>query len=286
MLTPNRILFCGDVQQAEYGKLNLIEYFPTDSIGVGSVPYTFQGCAVLEATVAAGSPQHKLSIASSFIAESGQEGAVDHVALPDVPPNPRKDAVPLVWVLPANARFESYGTWRLGVLVDGTEAYVQNVQITSFLAPRTQVTTVPLPFAGPAKGVIELVQLRSFVQSADRTIVVVDGYLTPEFATDLFAASLPQVEIRLLTRPKTGKKYAGKSGVKGPARSLEVRSSELFHDRFMILNDTLFYHFGASLMDLAKGVSFFSRVTASSHIATLRTDFDAAWSAGYVRLRE
>ena len=56
--------------------------------------------------------------------------------------------------------------------------------------------------------------------------------------------------------------------------SVDIRTSDLFHDRFLIIDDTV-YHLGASLKDLGKKLFAFNRMEASSEdILCLANEID------------
>jgi hypothetical protein len=62
--------------------------------------------------------------------------------------------------------------------------------------------------------------------------------------------------------------------------SLEVRSTNAFHDRFLIIDGQDYYHFGASLKDAGGRGFMFSRIEEEVAIDALRSEIDAQWSAG------
>jgi hypothetical protein len=63
-------------------------------------------------------------------------------------------------------------------------------------------------------------------------------------------------------------------------RKLKVRTSNAFHDRFIILDDDEYYHFGASFMDAGNKGFMFSRIEEPSVLSTLETEISRAWGTG------
>lgn len=67
--------------------------------------------------------------------------------------------------------------------------------------------------------------------------------------------------------------------IKALYKSIEVRSSTVFHDRYVVVNETEFYHFGYSFKSLGKGrVSQVNKLFDKRVIEELRQKFTEAWS--------
>jgi len=83
------------------------------------------------------------------------------------------------------------------------------------------------------------------------------------------------VSVRILTASKTlppdipalAGAFNQQYGQKG---ALSVRTSNAFHDRFLIIDDTDFYHFGASIKEAGSRGFMFSRIEEPSVIDLLR----------------
>jgi len=281
----DRICFCGQAEQATFGRLNLIEYIPGPGIAIGSVPYTLDAHAVIEGAIMPNSGKTKLGVKLRFQPEEGDEVEQAYQEGPVLPENgdaPR----PFIVVVPVSIRFDAYGVWRIDIFADGSRVFGRDVPITAEDAPRL-VGGGHLPGSGVIVGDFELAELRNIIQRADRLLQIADPYLEPDFISGLLKAAHPNVAVEIVASSDTAKKYGPAAPVKGSTASLEVRSSKRFHDRLLILNGTVFYHFGHSLKDLAGGrVSRFSRVTSAAEMAKLRVEFDNTWSAAAVRHRE
>lgn len=59
---------------------------------------------------------------------------------------------------------------------------------------------------------------------------------------------------------------------------LEVRRSSAWHDRFVIVDRTVIYHFGASLKDLGKKGFMFSRIEEPAVATAIKARFDEEWT--------
>jgi hypothetical protein len=59
---------------------------------------------------------------------------------------------------------------------------------------------------------------------------------------------------------------------------LETRMSRAFHDRFVFVDETDFYHFGASLKDLGNRGCMFSRIEEQDVIDALQSKWTQEWA--------
>jgi hypothetical protein len=112
------------------------------------------------------------------------------------------------------------------------------------------------------------------LSTARVSIVLVDGYISHD-VLELMSGKAEQVAVSILTKPSTlpsnivtlanafNRQYGRKGG-------LSIRTSNAFHDRFLIIDDDQFYHFGASLKDLGSRGSMFSRIEEPTIITSLR----------------
>jgi phage regulator Rha-like protein len=89
------------------------------------------------------------------------------------------------------------------------------------------------------------------VRSAERSIILIDNYID-DSVFSLFAKRAESVEVTILTRniPKELKTDIQKFHQQYPR--IAVRKLDTVHDRFLIIDETDLYHFGASLKDLGK----------------------------------
>ena len=95
---------------------------------------------------------------------------------------------------------------------------------------------------------------KKLVRKAAKRIVLVDGYCD-EITLDILAQKRGGVEVVVATAQKMIDKHltpvaVAKFNKQNP--TLQVRAVAAFHDRFLILDDKVLYHFGASLKDLGR----------------------------------
>lgn len=98
----------------------------------------------------------------------------------------------------------------------------------------------------------------NLIKSAEASIIVVDNYVD-ENTLILLSKRNKDVKCKVLTRISTAlSKDIEKHNQQYPA--IELIENRGSHDRFIVIDNTYLYHFGASLKDLAKKCFAFSRM--------------------------
>lgn len=117
--------------------------------------------------------------------------------------------------------------------------------------------------------------------SAKRTIVLIDGYIGREIL-ELLAVKSPAVGVRILTKELPPGFLPIAEAFNKQHGRLEVRLSDTFHDRFVVIDGAEVYHFGASIKDLGKRGFMFSRVEEPTVIDLLKDRFETEWKKARV----
>lgn len=117
--------------------------------------------------------------------------------------------------------------------------------------------------------------------TATREIILVDGFIDDK-VPDLMSTKPENVPVKILTKawklPGNIKAFAAAFNEQyGKTAPLAIRTSGAFHDRFLVIDDTDFYHFGASLKDLGKKGFMFSRIEEPAVVNLLRASFASEW---------
>lgn len=114
---------------------------------------------------------------------------------------------------------------------------------------------------------------------------MVDGYIS-DYVLDLLTIKKPEITVNILTYTKTispvlktkatafNKQYS----------NLSIRTSDAFHDRFLIIDEKDFYHFGASIKDLGNRGFMFSRIEEQKVINALCTELSQEWKKAKVEV--
>src|SRR5258705_9354487 len=110
--------------------------------------------------------------------------------------------------------------------------------------------------------------------------MIVDGYINHR-VLDLLKGKGDSVKVAILTRPTLPSEIAPLASAfnqqYGQQGALSIRTSHVFHDRFLIIDDRDVYHFGASLKDLVTRGSMFSRIEEPLVIEVLRQQLADVW---------
>ena len=100
--------------------------------------------------------------------------------------------------------------------------------------------------------------LADLIKSAKKSLLLIDNYID-ESVLQLFTKRKKNVEVTIYTKhfSKILKQDLEKHNAQHP--KIEIRKFSKAHDRFLIIDETTVYHFGASLKDLGKKWFAFSQ---------------------------
>ncbi|MBR1715345.1 MAG: ORF6N domain-containing protein [Treponema sp.] len=110
-------------------------------------------------------------------------------------------------------------------------------------------------------------KFESFIQKAKSQIVLIDGYVDLTILERL-AKKKKNVNVTIYTDPKTKLTTQDIQKFNAQYPTLTVQHTTKMHDRFLIIDNTVLYHIGASLKDLGKKCFAFE-VLDSSLINTI-----------------
>jgi len=130
-------------------------------------------------------------------------------------------------------------------------------------------------FIGKGEVYTGLRQVQLVFQQAKRQVIIIDPWVD-ESMLDFIAALNPAVSVQLATQ-NTSKGFGGAYTKLAKQRgNVEARSSNAFHDRFVILDGAVCYHFGSSLNHLGKKATVASRKSENMLNRTL-DEFNRHW---------
>jgi hypothetical protein len=118
--------------------------------------------------------------------------------------------------------------------------------------------------------------VRELFIRAKHTIVIIDAYVGEDVLT-LLTAKTAGVNVRILTGNVAPALLSLGRDFNIQYKGLEVRSSKAFHDRFVILDENEFYHFGASLEHLGNKTFMFSKIDEPLVTAALHEHWNSEW---------
>ena len=94
-------------------------------------------------------------------------------------------------------------------------------------------------------------KFESFIQSAEREIVLIDNYIDLS-VLERFSKKQKDVKVTIYTDPKTKLNEQDVQKFNEQYPQLTLKHSSKAHDRFLIIDNTILYHIGASLKDLGR----------------------------------
>ena len=123
-------------------------------------------------------------------------------------------------------------------------------------------------------------EVRKVIEDAKSDLLFVDPYLDAEFASRYLPHVPSGVVVRLLGRERLPTLLPAIALLRQQARlTIEVRSSEALHDRFVFVDKTLCYQSGASFKDGAKkSPTTLTQITDA--FAAIQTTYESLWTSG------
>jgi hypothetical protein len=128
-----------------------------------------------------------------------------------------------------------------------------------------------------------LAKITEILEQAEKSIQIIDNYIDIK-TLNLLSTKKESVNVNILTNPRSISPSLTEQ-VKSFNRQygkLEIRKSQAFHDRFIIIDDKEFYHFGASIKDVGNRGFMFSRIEEDFVINAIREEFKKEWSSGKI----
>lgn len=162
--------------------------------------------------------------------------------------------------------FESLGLHTTGL--------IEFVQATEVIGP-VRETQVFLP----GQRHVALQQFIDLTKQAQRTLALADSYVDARVLA-LMTEKKPGTAVSILTRKPTPAFLEAARAFSAEYGPLHIRTSDAFHDRFLIVDDGLVWHLGASIKDAGEKTFRMSPVEAAPEAKRIVGEFAAAWIAG------
>jgi len=126
-----------------------------------------------------------------------------------------------------------------------------------------------------------LQKVREILEHADIQIYIIDGYVSSD-VLNLLTRKKSSVIVKILTKSVDSVLKMEAIAFNKQCGKLAIRTSTAFHDRFIIIDNKDFYHFGASIKDVGKRGFMFSRIEEGSVIKVLQKKLDEEWERATV----
>jgi len=152
--------------------------------------------------------------------------------------------------------------------------FIQELEIIPPHRPPVDVTREGVFFAGQTFDAMSAAA--RILATVRKHLMLVDGYIGAD-ALNILPTS--GVALNILTKgPLTPRVNTLCQAFKAQHGTLTVKTTSAFHDRFLVIDDTTVYHFGASIKDLGKKTFMFSLIEEPDVVATIQTKITAEWN--------
>lgn len=125
-----------------------------------------------------------------------------------------------------------------------------------------------------------LYMIHELIAQASHEIIIIDAYAGPKIL-QLCSGKQSNVSVKILGKYKFISKadfHALSTTFNKQYGNLLVRGSEVFHDRFIFIDDSDFYHLGASIEHLGQRVFMFSRIEEQAIITLIKNKWVKEWN--------
>jgi len=120
--------------------------------------------------------------------------------------------------------------------------------------------------------------IRNLLKGAEENIVIIDGY-ADENLLNFLTDKKKKVEVKILMKSQSATDILKSAALRFNEQyeNLSIRTSEAYHDRFIIIDDSEYYHIGASIAHLGQRTFMFSKIEESLVISALKDNFIQEW---------
>ncbi len=176
------------------------------------------------------------------------------------------------------AQHNSYYGWATRALIADIDYFINFlISIESIQLPNVSVSDEGVYFTG--QHFDALLKFNEIISTTVNEIILIDNYLN-EKILELLASKNINVLCKVLTLQKslTTSLQTFVEAFNKQNKNLEVKTSSIFHDRFVIIDRLKFYHFGASIKDAGNKGFMFSKIEQDFIKQELLKQFEVEWT--------
>ncbi len=104
--------------------------------------------------------------------------------------------------------------------------------------------------------------ISDIIRTANQLIILIDNYIDESTLMHLTKRK-EKVQLMIYTKKLEKSQLLDIERFKQQYKSLSIRESNIIHDRFLIIDNKIIFHLGASLKDLGKKIFAFSKINIS-----------------------
>jgi hypothetical protein len=123
------------------------------------------------------------------------------------------------------------------------------------------------------------IKISDFIKKSKKELILIDNFVT-EKTLQLFSIKNSNVTVKILTTEKFNNKNLKLfiDNFNAQYGQLEVRNSNKFHDRFLIIDRNQFFQFGSSIKDVGKKTSMFTQINEDFIKGSILKKFNHEWN--------
>lgn len=271
------IKLCDEVSLGQFGKVNLLGVIPGDEISISNIPYKLESFLVFQGFIPPNVPLADLAFSVEQIDTNGSVLFREEVALCSVKSEDSSIGKSLFLTQPFNWEINAYGIVKFSLLFDGCIQTSKEYRILRGDSPYS-LQTGALPSSGILQGSSGF-SIAAILGKANRSLILMDQYIESNVLLEFLSHVPHGTGVQLLTSQRLAKNFRSNfSRISRLPQSVEVRFSRSFHCRFVIVNESEFFHFGHSLKDISKGrISGYHKLYRKDEITELWNQFLAEW---------
>ncbi len=276
MINIEKIFFCDDIKEGQFGKLNIYGFNPTQTLSLDKLPYLF-----VTKLVISGKANERLNGISLEVILEDNHGNVLSRTNEGIPENSQQitDLIPIFFIHDYKILIKDYGKLIIRLIRQGNILYEEKFLIVKGISPNIYIKD-RLPqsklFTGNQKADLDFVI--DLLAIASKSLRIFDPHIN---SPDVLNAFLSRINNSIIIQLITGTKYKGNfqlNKLKLNFPNLELKFCDRSHDRFIIINNSEYFHFGHSFKDIAnKRLSRCSKIIDKSEIIEIESFFNDVW---------
>jgi len=173
--------------------------------------------------------------------------------------------------------FGGYFSWASKALVSDIKFFIDFLENIEPEDIEIDISEEGIYFSG--QNFDALLKFNEIISKAKSEIILIDNYLD-ENILEVLGSKNPNVQCKVLTfkRSLSNTLKTFIDAFNKQHKNLEVKTSSVFHDRFLILDKSDFYHFGASIKDAGNKGFMFSKIEEDFIKKQLLKEFEKEWT--------
>src|SRR3989344_5161524 len=259
MIKITRTFFCDSFELGQFGKLNIFGFIPRSSIAINEVPYNLVSNFVIVGEMEQ-DDELRLSLSANLKDQNNQSiSNIQHDLSKFVSAEKRGTPPFLLFLkIPVQIEIVSYGRMIISVAEQDKQIFQESYDIVLGESPSLAIREhIPQSKVFSGSDSVDLVFAQDLLSTASKTLVIFDSYAKPDVLVTLLAHVNPSINITIVTSARQKSAFQNTTVLYNSFPHLGMKFTDKnsggSHDRFVIINDSEYYHFGHSIADIVSG---------------------------------